>query len=59
MIRLYLKNYRLAELVELYNAISLARAAVTSEASSNSVKDLDETLVYLSGFIDAKGDIIK
>lgn len=59
MIRLYLRNYRPAELVQLYNALSLARSSVASEASSNVVKDLDETLVYLSGYIDAKGDIIK
>ena len=59
MICLYLNNYRLAELVQLYNALSIARSSVTSEVSSNAVKDLDETLVYLSGYMDAKGDIIK
>ncbi len=59
MIRLYLNGYRTAELVQLYNALSLARSSVTSEVSSNTVKDLDETLVYLSGYMDAKGGIIK
>ena len=59
MIRLYLKNYRPAELVQLYNALSLARSSVPSEAYSNPTKDLDEVLVYLSGYMDAKGDVIK
>ena len=56
MIRLYLKNYKAAELVQLYNALSLARSAVKADIPSNSCKDLDEALVYLSGYMDAKGD---
>ena len=59
MIRLYLKNYRATELDQLYNAMSLARSSVTSEVSGNPAKDLDELLVYLSGYMDAKGDTIK
>lgn len=59
MIRLYLKNYRSAELVQLYNALSLARSTLVSDATSNPTKDLDELLVYLSGYMDAKGDNAK
>ena len=55
MIRLYLKNYRQAELVQLYNALSLARSAVVSDTPTNPSKDLDELLVYLSGYMDGKG----
>lgn len=54
MIRLYLKNYRSAELVQLYNALAFARSSIVSDAISNPTKDLDELLVYLSGYIDAK-----
>ena len=54
MIRLYLKNYRPAELVQLYNAISLARSIVVTDIPTNHSKDLDELLVYLSGYIDGK-----
>lgn len=55
MIRLYLKNYRPAELVQLYNALSLARSAVLSDTPTNPAKDLDELLVYLYGYMDGKG----
>ena len=54
MIRLYLKNYRPAELVQLYNALSLARSNVVSDTQTNPAKDLDEILVYLSGYMDGK-----
>lgn len=54
MIRLYLKNYRHAELVQLYNALSLARSTVAADTLTNPSKDLDELLVYLSGYIDGK-----
>lgn len=54
MIRLYLKHYRPAELVQLYNALSLARSSVATDVPTNSSKDLDELLVYLSGYIDGK-----
>ena len=54
MIRLYLKNYRSAELVQLYNALSLARSTVVADIPTNTSKDLDELLVYLSGYIDGK-----
>ena len=54
MIRLYLKNYRPAELVQLYNALSLARSTVVTDIPTNPSKDLDELLVYLSGYIDGK-----
>ena len=56
MIRLYLKNYKPAELVQLYNALSLARSAVKTATSTNPAQDLDEILQYLSGYMDAKGD---
>ena len=54
MIRLYLNNYRPAELVQLYNALSIAHSTVAADASSNPAKDLDELLVYLSGYMDGK-----
>lgn len=56
MIRLYLNNYRPAELVQLYNALSLARSSVPADIPSNPIKDLDELLVYLSGYMDGKDD---
>lgn len=59
MIRLYLKNYKPAELVQLYNALSLARTMVKSDVLTNTVKDLDEVLQYISGYMDAKGDSAK
>lgn len=59
MIRLYLKNYRPVELVQLYNALSVARTMVKSDVSTNTVKDLDEVLQYMSGYMDAKGDSAK
>ena len=54
MIRLYLKNYRPAELVQLYNALSLARSTVVADVPNNPSKDLDDRLVYLSGYMDGK-----
>lgn len=59
MIRLYLNNYKSAELVQLYNVLSLARAVVTSPAPSHVASDLDEILGYLTGYIDAKKDSAK
>ena len=59
MIRLYLKNYKPAELVQLYNALSLARTMVKTDVSTSTVKDLDEVLQYMSGYMDAKGDSAK
>lgn len=59
MIRLYLKNYKPAELVQLYNALSLARSMVKADVLTNPANDLDEVLQYLSGYIDAKGDFAK
>ena len=54
MIRLYLKNYKPSELVKLYNALSLARSSVVADVPTNPAKDLDELLVYLSGYMDGK-----
>lgn len=54
MIRLYLKNYRHVELVQLYNALSIARFSVVAGVPNNPAKDLDELLVYLSGYMDGK-----
>ena len=59
MIRLYLNSYKPAELVQLYNALSLARTMVKSGVPTNTVKDLDEALQYMSGYMDAKGDSAK
>ena len=59
MIRLYLKNYKSAELVQLYNALSLSRTMVKDDVPTNTTKDLDEALQYISGYIDAKGDSLK
>lgn len=59
MIRLYLKNYKSVELVQLYNALSLARTTVKADVSTNTAKDLDEVLQYISGYMDAKGDSAK
>ena len=59
MIRLYLKNYKPCELVQLYNALSLARSVVKADVPTNSAKDLDEVLQYMSGYMDAKGDSAK
>ena len=59
MIRLYLKNYKPAELVQLYNALALARTMVKAGVPTNTAKDLDEALQYISGYMDAKGDYAK
>lgn len=59
MIRLYLKNYKPAELVQLYNALSLARTMVNADVLTNTAKDLNEVLQYISGYMDAKGDSAK
>ena len=53
MIRLYLKNYKPDEIVQLYNSLSIARSTVEAHAT-NTIKDLDEILVYLSGYMDGK-----
>ncbi len=55
MNRLYLKNYKPDELVQLYNSLSPARSTVEAHAM-NTIKDLDEILVYLSGYMDGKDD---
>lgn len=59
VIRLYLKNYKPVELVQLYNALTVARAAVSSPAQSRVVSDLDEIMVYLSGYMDAREESAK
>ena len=59
MIRLYLKNYKPADLVQMYNALSLARTMVKAGVPTNTAKDLDEALQYISGYMDAKGDSAK
>lgn len=59
MIRLYLNNYKSAELVQLYNVLSLARTMVKADVPTNTAKDLDEALQYMSGYMDAKGDSAK
>lgn len=59
MIRLYIKNYKSVELVQLYSALSLARTMVKADVTPNAAKDLDEVLQYISGYMDAKGDSTK
>ncbi len=59
VIRLYLKNYKSAELLQLYNALTVARAVVSSSAPSNVASDLDDIMVYLSGYMDARGESAK
>lgn len=59
MIRLYLKSYKPVELVQLYNALLLARTMVKADVLTNTAKDLDEVLQYISGYMDAKGDSAK
>lgn len=59
MIWLYLKNYKPAELVQLYNALTIASTMAKEGVPTNSSKDLDEVLQYLSGYMDAKGDSAK
>ena len=59
MIRLYLKNYKHVELVQLYNALWRARNMVKADIPTNPANDLDEALQYLSGYLDAKGDSVK
>lgn len=54
MIRLYLRNYKPLELVQLYNALQMARSQLAG--AGNHVKDLDEALTYITGYMDAKGD---
>ncbi len=38
MIRLYLKSYKPAELVQLYNALALARTMVKADVLTNTAK---------------------
>lgn len=59
MIRLYLKNYKPVELVQLYNALSLARSMVKADVPTNTVKDLDEALQNMSGIHGRKGGFWK
>lgn len=59
VIRLYFKAYKPVELVQLYNALTVARVAVSSPAPSHVASDLDEIMVYLSGYMDAKGESAK
>lgn len=59
MIRLYLKAYNHAELVQLYNALLHASTMVNADIPTNPSKDLYEVLQYLSGYMDAKGDSAK
>lgn len=60
MIRLYLKNYKPDELLQLYNVLSLASTTMPkSDVPTNTAKDLDEVIQYISGYMDAKGDYAK
>ena len=52
MIRLYLKAYNAQELTDLYNVMSFARAAIP-EASTRLKRDIDEALLYITGYADA------
>lgn len=55
MIRLYLNHYKPAELVQLYNALSLALTAVKTDVPTKTSNDLDYALQYIFGYMDAKG----
>lgn len=59
MIRLYLKNYKPAELAQLYNALTIASTMAKEDVPTNPSKDLDEVLQYLFGYMDAKRDSAK
>lgn len=59
MIRVFLKNYKKSELRTLYSALVAARTAVETTTPSNPMKDLDDVLQYICGYIDAKGDSAK
>ena len=56
MIRLFLKNYTVAELHKLYSELTECRGVCTGlpVALVNPLKDLDEALAYISGYIDAR-----
>lgn len=59
VIRLYLKAYKPVELAQLYQALHMARAMLSGAVKSHPVCDLDEALVYLAGYMDAKGESAK
>lgn len=51
MVRLYLKNYNDAECVALYNALHMTLHGLV--AGSESRKDIESALDYLTGYMDA------
>lgn len=59
VIRLYHKDYKSVELVQFYNALTVACAVVSSPAQSYVVSDLDEIMVYLYGYMDAREEAAK
>lgn len=54
MIRLYLKNYSEAECADLYNALSLVSNGIAQ--GTESCKDIDSALDYLTGYMDAMSE---
>lgn len=56
MIRLYLKNYKPTEQVQLYNALLLARIMLKADVPTNAAKDLDEVHFRVHG---RKGGSVK
>lgn len=52
MMRLYLSHYKPDELVELYNLLTVASSM--SRPMSRPKRDIEEALVYLTGYSDAK-----
>ena len=52
VIRLYLKSYSERDLTDLHNALSVARSAVPM-TDVRVLHDIDETLLYITGYIDA------
>lgn len=52
MIRLYLKSYSERDLTDLYNVLSVGRSAVPM-IDDRVLHDIDETLLYISGYTDA------
>ena len=56
MIRLFLNNYSVVELHQLYSALAESKGVCTGlpVPAANPLKDLDEALAYISGYIDAR-----
>lgn len=56
MIRLYLNAYKPTDLSDLYNVLTVA--AGMCAPTSRAKYDIEEALVYLTGYSDAKFDAV-